>query len=97
MDKRSSLSPATLKLADSALPAEEVVEESRRLANKAEETAARLASRLFSVAYEEDPTKCEAGGPARIYPPLFEELRASMNRFENSINYINSVIDRLGL
>ena len=90
-----SLSGPLVEVATS--PADEVCAETLRVANRIEETAQRLATRLRPVTFEENPTISEVGGPARTYPPLFEAIRRDMYRIDDAIDYINSVIDRLGV
>jgi hypothetical protein len=79
-------------------PATETVIRAENLAEQLQSLAERLDRKLRPVLGRESPIK-EMGQDKvqQEYPPLFEELRTRLTRFEESMKYIEYTLNRIEL
>lgn len=78
--------------------ASEVTEFAQSLANRAQSLAERVEGKLNSVMTSAAPRDCgDACSPSVEYPPLFSELRNSLQGIEASLNTIEYALSRTEL
>lgn len=76
----------------------EIMSYATHLASISGELAERVDSKLSPVVRQSCPKPgCEKLTERREYPPMFEDLRGSLSRIEQSLNGISDIIDRTEL
>jgi hypothetical protein len=74
----------------------EIMDYASRLASISKDLEERVESRLSPITRPSCP-KCKEVSEGRAYPPLFDDLRNSLNIIEQSLNCISDTIDRTEL